>query len=769
MKDYQPFAISNFRTGFNESLEPWMLPRDAYQVMVNAHLYRGVLEKIEGYRLYARFTNRSIISLGTPDGITDTFEVTLPTAPVNTNFYAYGTIVTGTSSETFLYDSDASFTVINLSGSAGGTGTVDLTTNKVTIKFNTAPPLNTYSCIFFVWDSAPASATAIMGIKQYFNSNGGQDILVFDEKRVGKVINTYGILAQQSGTVQTVSEIQHEYLQSSIITGTGAVATYSGTLAGAPFMPGSLKFTQYTSAGVLVSTATDNGSGSISGTGVTSGSVNYVTGDYTITYSANVAAGNVVNATTELFGDLFTGDNTNFFSLANYQSKAFFTNNVDLIMYYDGAGIRYLNTNLATALITASAGKPNNLSISRCLHVFVNRERLLLISVVTTSGSALGTIFWSTARVPLDFTNGEFLQAPTSEPIRAIGFINSDLVVRFASSERVFRYTGDAFSPFRWDSTNNVWACDAPYSSINYDSWFSTVGRPAIVGSDAVNVKRVDEIIPDFTSPTRLSNQTPVPFMNQTSVHQCYGERFDDLKEGWLCYNSQPQGQLATTASNNVLAFNYLDSTYAIYSFPFSCLGFGRVINVPTWGTTFTPWEDMASTWDSFQLQSNALLDLGGDQYDSVYEIGTGNTCTLPGDPTTTPSPVLFSVITKNFNPFVEQGQLCRFGYMDLFVSADVDTTLRVQFYVNDQLYTDANDEPAGYYKEVQLTFDPKDKMSPNTNQTKVWKRIYVNAVGKEHTIRFYQTAADLAETEDQPIYIHAMVLYMKPAGILFN
>lgn len=774
VQEYQPFAISNFRTGFNESVEPWLLPRDAFQVMVNAHLYRGVLEKIEGYRIYARFYDRNLMSLGTPDGTTTVFEGTLPTLPVSTSqgtglIWAYGTIVAGSTAETFTYTSDLNATTIILTGNNGGSGTIDITNGDYSITFGVAPPASTYSSIFIAWDSSPTTAIAIMGIKQYINQNGSQDILVFDERRVGKVVNTTGILAQQSGTIQSISELPHDYIQSAVYTGDGTQATFTGTLDRGLFVPGSVRFTQYTSAGAFVSEATDNGTGELIGTGIVSGSINYVSGNYTITYSSPVANGNVVNVTFGVYGDLFTGNNTNFFSLVNYQSKAFFTNNVDPVMYYDGMSVHYLNTSLTLRLLTATAGVPDNLDITRCLHVFVNRERLLLISPIINQIPSLSTIVWSVAGNPLDFTNDELLQAPTSEPIRAIGFINSDLVVRFSSSERVFRYTADAFSPFRWDSTNNIWACDASYSSINYDSWFSTVGRPAIVGSDAVNVKRVDEIIPDFTDPTRLSQQTPVPFMNQTSIGQCYGERFDDLKEGWLCYNSSPQDQTEITPSDNILAFNYLDSTYAIYNFPFSCLGFGRVINVPTWSSTFTTWEDMATTWDSYSLQNNALLDLGGDQFDSVYEIGAGNTCTLPGDPTTTPSPVLFNVITKNFNPFIEAGQLCRFGYLDLFVSADIDTTLRVQFYANDQLYIDSNGEPAGYYQETILTFNPQDNMSPNVNQTKVWKRVYVGAVAKEHTIRFYQTAADLQVTEDQPIYIHSMVLNMKPAGQLFN
>lgn len=765
MREYQPFAVSNFRTGFDEAVEPWLLPRDAYQTMVNAHLYRGVLEKIDGYTLFARFSYRNIHSLGTPDGVTKTFTGVLPSLPTTSNFFAYGTIVVGSSAETFTYQSDASSTVINLVGTAGGTGTVNIATGAYSITFNTAPPLNTYSNIFIVWDSAPSVVSAIMGIKQYYGSNGSQQVLVFDQNRVGIIVSNMGVLAMQAGALQAVSEIPHDYYASDIFTGNGIIVTFTGTLSGAPFIPNTLSWTEYTSTGAAAGvTITDNGVGGLVGTGVTSGSVNYVTGAYTITFAAPVPNGNYVDSTTGLYGNLFHGTISNFFSLTNYQYKAFFCNNVDPIFYYDGNSIHYLNTSLETQVITSSGGIPTNFNITRCLHVFTDRERLLLISPTVDAVPQVSTVYWSTAGNPLDFTNDEFLTASTSEAIRTIGFINSDLVIRFSNSERVFRYTGDAFSPFRFDSTNNIWACDAPYSAINYDSWFSAVGRPAITGSDAVNVKRVDEIIPDFTDPTRLAQQTPVPFMNQTSIQQCYGERFDDLKEGWLCYNSGPQDQAVTTASDNVLAFNYLDSTYAVYSFPFSCLGFGRIINVPTWSTIFTKWEDMETTWDTYQLQSNALIDLAGDQFDKVYQLNSGNTM---GDGIT---PIFFNVISKNFNPFIEQGQLCRLGYIDLFVSANQLSTLRVQFYLNDELYIDSNDNPAGFYQETKLIFQPVDAMSPTNDQVKVWKRIYVGAVGKAHTIRFYQNSADFTnQTLDQPIYIHAMVLYFKPAGRIFN
>jgi hypothetical protein len=836
MTVYKPFAISNFRSGFNESVEPWLLPRDSFQVLTNAHLYRGVIEKIPGYDIFTKMSYRQTIQLTPePDGVVTQFTGVLTSAPTSNNFFGQGTTNSGaTQRETFVYNGDGASPILNLTGSQGGTGTVNLTTLEVTLNFNTAPPsimpaAVQYNGIFFTWDAAPSAYKDIMGIKPYYQSNGNQDILIFDTRRVGRAVDISSSLIGQLVLMDIgVTEIPHEV--QSVITPSpafdGLVLTFTGSFGG-PVIPGEVTIKRFNAAGAIQETITDNSAGLLTGTGLTTGFINYATGNWTISFAAAPAADNTLNGYVCVYGDVFTGDYTNFFSVINYQSKAFITNNVDAIRYYDGTCLLFLNTNLSV--------KPDNVityDISRCLHVFVNRERLLLILPTVQGNIVNNGIYWSVAGDPLDFTNDEQELASTSESIKTFALINSDLVVRFSNSERIFRYTGDAFAPFRWDSTNNIWRCDASFSAINYDSWFSSVGRPAIVSSDGVNVKRADEIIPDFTDPGRIDQQAPVPYIDQTSIQQCYGERFDDFKEGWMCYRSNPS-EGSVSRSDHVLAFNYLDGTYAVYAFPFNVLGFGRIIDLPVWGNIYREWGSIEETWGSYEFTEDALVDLAGDQYGNVYQLGnnytlgpykegnvtgvssassavitstahqleTGdriviqnvlgptiinnqifvvtrinaNTFSIPFDTTLEPvyvsggnwftAPVLLEQITKNFNPFVEEGQLTTLGYVDLLVSANNNTKIRVQFYKDDQLDGDLN----SYYKETTLTFS-STTVNSTTIQSKVWKRIYVGAVGKEHTLRIYQNLEDFTSTTlNQPVKIHAIVLYMKPVGRIFN
>jgi hypothetical protein len=73
-------------------------------------------------------------------------------------------------------------------------------------------------------------------------------------------------------------------------TGNGTTATFAGTLATLPVRASSLVFT----AGAVV--GTDNGQGVITGTGV-SGTINYATGAFSVTYTTDPANGVVVTAT----------------------------------------------------------------------------------------------------------------------------------------------------------------------------------------------------------------------------------------------------------------------------------------------------------------------------------------------------------------------------------------------------------------------------------------------------------------------------------------
>lgn len=46
---YTPYLISEFKTGINTYLQPWIRPIDAFDPLVNAYIYRGTINKRAGY------------------------------------------------------------------------------------------------------------------------------------------------------------------------------------------------------------------------------------------------------------------------------------------------------------------------------------------------------------------------------------------------------------------------------------------------------------------------------------------------------------------------------------------------------------------------------------------------------------------------------------------------------------------------------------------------------------------------------------------------
>lgn len=67
---YQPFLIAGLKTAKSIGLEPWLSPQDAFPVLENMHVNKGVLEKRDGFSQYAQMkhgavaqTNTSIVGI----------------------------------------------------------------------------------------------------------------------------------------------------------------------------------------------------------------------------------------------------------------------------------------------------------------------------------------------------------------------------------------------------------------------------------------------------------------------------------------------------------------------------------------------------------------------------------------------------------------------------------------------------------------------------------------------------------------------------------
>jgi hypothetical protein len=180
---YTPFLISNYATGFDRELQPWLLPNDAMVDLLDGYVYRGVVNKRDGYSGFAngiqstycesRMVHKlsSVAMTGTINGINKTFTLAA-TTPIRRGTF----VVNGSNPVQVLTDD-------GVGGFTGnGTGTIDYTTGAVSITFTTAPAA--LSTVTATYDYHPG--LPVMGVMSFYPTNNVRQLIVADTDYVNR-------------------------------------------------------------------------------------------------------------------------------------------------------------------------------------------------------------------------------------------------------------------------------------------------------------------------------------------------------------------------------------------------------------------------------------------------------------------------------------------------------------------------------------------------------------------------------------------------------
>jgi len=424
----------------------------------------------------------------------------------------------------------------------------------------------------------------------------------------------------------------------------------------AQIKPGSVSITIATIATPFV----DAGNGTL--TNVTSpgsnhGTINYLTGDVTITDTAG--AGHDTHVTMTYFpmlpvmgilkrdvatfgidatvffdtkyayqfvsgfqelasGTTWSGTNTDFFWAANYQGatpnlRYFFETNNNITSGsatpYDP--IRYYNNSTWNDLQPQLDAVPNFLY--QALIVIPYYGRLLALNTwegPKTAGNfdpSVAVNYFARCRFsqigdPTDQTNGwrsdlfgrgGFLDAPTNEAIVSAAFFRNVLIVFFEYSTWQLRYIGEYGLPFIWERISSDFGSVCPYSSIVFDQGIMNVSDRGVIQAAANGVTRIDEQIPKQAFAFEIQNSAP------NFVH---GVR--DFEKELVYWNYLDTSNASTTQSypNEVLIFNYRNNTYAKNRDTITCFGTAQFQFGITWDSLTTFWESNVS-WDNVDDQ----------------------------------------------------------------------------------------------------------------------------------------------------------------------
>lgn len=599
---FQPFLISEFKTGLFNYLQPWIRPTEAFDPQSNAFVYRGSLEKRNGSIIFGRMAYRdNNIALGT--GATPNFSGTLATVPI-----AAGSLIITDGTTTFTDNGNGTLT---RSPTPGGTNTINYVTGAWSVQFSSNPALNANIRATYY----PNVARPIMGLKQWTEeSTGNHKLVAMDTRRAAVYNNSTNSFDPLDGISQILWKGDGSTTSITFDHGWTTVSPYTNALA-----PFSISITDGTS------TIVDDGAGNLSSSGnfAAGGTINYGTtgggAAHTVHLNFTVAPATtvVITMTAKLLGDYFTGDNSNFFNATNWIAPSYYptnpgilymTNNADRITTFDG-------TNLARPPfpITFAHNTTFTNDIAKALDVDVYKNRFLVqLPTLVTPDVAVPpaqTIYWSAVNSPTNLVsdvtgNGGFLSAPTDDRMQASEFLRDQLIVFFANSTWTFRFTGSDFAPFRFDKINNSKSTNAPYGTVSYDERITSIGAKGLIACDGVNVQRYDTaIIDQFLD------------INQNRFGQCYGLRFDTINQSWMLY---PSAETNATLSDKVLVYNFIENTWCTYDLILSCLGLYFITSDATWGSFAASgsnpltWGEAEFAWNSYLLQELSPVLLGG-------------------------------------------------------------------------------------------------------------------------------------------------------------
>jgi len=134
--DFEPYLISEFKTGINTYLQPWIRPADAFEPLVNAYINRGTVNKRAGYTQFGDTLSDNNPVMGLMRYIDQTTSTPYLLAATTVNLYRYTPNTFGAPIfSSFTGDITNFFNYTNWQDSPGATSFIVMTNNKDPVTF----------------------------------------------------------------------------------------------------------------------------------------------------------------------------------------------------------------------------------------------------------------------------------------------------------------------------------------------------------------------------------------------------------------------------------------------------------------------------------------------------------------------------------------------------------------------------------------------------------------------------------------------------------
>ena len=680
---YKPYPIFDLRTGLSLAKEAWLNPPDAFSELNNCYFDRGIFKKRKGYLSYGRMvtadTEKIRLTTFATYAAGAKTQITTPFA----HGYSNGNTVTieGTTNYDgdYVIESIAATTFVIPETYIAEAGAVTKTV-KLQQSYATSE-------IMGLLPYVNGTTTSLLAMNRTRFNKYNTTTSVFDDLTVRRVGYKTGAVAQPvSGETMTQGGVTATITNVSVDNGTWAAGTASGEIC----------LHSKTGGNFAAGAATLSGGGTCT-----------------------------LLADDSIYEN--TGDDSQFFWVANWNDIAYITNGKDQIRTYNGTVLGNLVIDLDVL------GGPDN-DVATALIVVVYKGRLLLLSPTVDGTAQRQRAMWCEVILPRQWQAANYVDCPTTDSIVTAGFIGEDLIVMFTDSTWKLVYTTDATIPFRWEKIKSDYGATSTYSVTEYSKEIWSISNTRLVSCDSYEVYPIDEKIPDMM----LS-------FNQSQVQYCYGMDLAEIRQNWLSYVS---AEASDSKPDKVVAVNYDEMNWSTHDLPVHCLGSYFEISDPTFddiglflGDVDMALDDIDIALDDISLQAGYPVNLMGCRDGYIYRLNYGGT-----DNGTS---IAFSAISGWWNPYTQDGRRADLGYIDFFVTSLAGATCEVSLFMNHK---------TSAYATRTLKFDPTGSEGEKTRY-----RIKAGTISDFHRIQISHTASN------QELEIHAIVPYFRQAGTLYG
>jgi hypothetical protein len=735
MTAYTPYMVAPSSTAISTYLKPWLQPEDALVNMEDCYTYRGVIQKRYGYGLFDDFPDGvGIFHLGAGDGTTTAFAGSLPYTPVGKRSLQ----ISHTQGGVLITDGtdDGAGGISGTNIAAGST--INYASGAVVLNFTAAPDANTGIRVDFgvrigIGDGVTTTFTPnlnsiIPGLPIF-----RQSVFIKNTSTNQFTPTTFDV-PNSSATIGTLTNVPNGVTAGTVTYASGAISVTFAT----PPPAAAANQDIWARWQFLASSEPIKG---IKFFWTSDGS------QQTLVFNDTMMAviDNINRKLVNVSGpNYFNTGVKNFFSVANYIGKAFIVNNTDRLTVWDG-------TFLFQPVVSINSGAPLVNVLTTALFVTVFKNRLILFRPTISAVVKPQRAMYSALNNPFNWFSdvqgaGGFIEAATPEWIISEEFLRDEVIGHFQDSTWKFRYTGIDTAPYRWEKINDMRRVDCPYATTSYQNYDTAVGATGLIRCDGVNVERYDDKIIDFTEDN----------INQDNIEICNSYRFDNLNQQLICYQSK-ELTVPTDYCDKWLVWNFLENSFALFNIPATTFGAyygGRDLAwqdfTEALGLDYS-WEDFqeGQNWLSYFAQRGAKIPLFGTKDGQVMEL-------FPFFSTDNGTRTGFEFLTKDFNPFIQAGQRCVFGYVDFYfdrpsapLEYDPDYLLSIDF------YSDEQESPT-----LTLVLNPSEDDWQK-------KRVFVNSNAQFHRFRMYLSEDQIATSTvaTNGFTLNGYILYFAPGG----